>query len=171
VGRISREDCAEEVGVLISHLAFDYRCFGGSEGTPRNRIAPARHEENYGAARDFPRRALDVVDVSRTALWGSSFAGAIALVVCSRRECVSGRLAVPLLKALPHIEPWGLARYVALASLDRLRTSPPFTFRSSVVRDERLLYDRQRLHWRAMKCQLGGFTNIRAPGSMSDTWR
>ncbi len=110
-------------------LAFDYRCFGGSEGTPRHWVAPPRHREDYEAALDFVRRDLsEVVDTSRVALWGSSFSGGTAIVAASRRDDVRALVVqCPYLKTPPHIQPHGisLARYVVLATLDMMRVFPP----------------------------------------------
>jgi dienelactone hydrolase len=111
----------------LAVLAFDYRSFGGSDGTPRHWVAPPRHREDYDAAIDFAKRELDI-DPSRVAVWGSSFSGGTALVVASRRDDVRAVIAqCPYLRTPPHLQPRGLsmARYVALATLDMLRVLPP----------------------------------------------
>lgn len=116
-----------EQGLAV--IAFDYRGFGGSEGTPRHWVAPPRHREDYEAALEFARRDLaGLVDTSRLALWGSSFSGGTALVAASRRRDIRAVVVqCPYLKTPPHIEPrgWALARYVALSVLDMTRLFPP----------------------------------------------
>lgn len=112
----------------LAVLAFDYRCFGGSDGTPRHWVAPPRHREDYEAAIEFARTGLrDVVDGARIALWGSSFSGGTALTVAARRADLRAVVAqCPYLKTPPHLEPRGLsmARFVALATLDMLKVFP-----------------------------------------------
>ena len=48
------EFCAAGIAVLM----FDYRCFGGSAGTPRHWVDLARHKQDYEAALRFARDAL-----------------------------------------------------------------------------------------------------------------
>ncbi|WP_437523091.1 alpha/beta fold hydrolase [Sorangium sp. So ce726] len=113
----------------LAVLAFDYRCFGGSEGFPRHWVAPPRHREDYEAAIAFVQRDLgESVDSSRIALWGSSFSGGTALVTAARRDDVRAVVAqCPYLKTPPRLEPRGLsmARFVFLATLDMLGVFPP----------------------------------------------
>jgi dipeptidyl aminopeptidase/acylaminoacyl peptidase len=113
----------------IAALAFDYRCFGGSGGTPRHWVAPPRHREDYEAAIAFVQRDLSsVVDGARLALWGSSFSGGTALVTAARRDDVRALVVqCPYLKTPRELEPSGFAmlRYVFLATLDMLRVFPP----------------------------------------------
>ena len=43
----------------LAVLLFDYRCFGGSDGEPRNWVSPARHLQDWTAALEYVRvRAL-----------------------------------------------------------------------------------------------------------------
>jgi pimeloyl-ACP methyl ester carboxylesterase len=113
----------------LAVLVFDYRCFGGSDGLPRHWVAPPRHREDYEAAIGYVQRELHAsVDVSRIALWGSSFSGGTALVTAARRDDVRAVVAqCPYLKTPPELEPRGLAmaRCVVLAMLDMLRVFPP----------------------------------------------
>ncbi len=66
----------------IAAFAFDYRSFGGSEGTPRRLIDPDGQQVDWTAALEY-LRSLPVVDEARTAIWGSSFSGGHALEVAS----------------------------------------------------------------------------------------
>ncbi|TVP54916.1 MAG: alpha/beta hydrolase [Gemmatimonadales bacterium] len=58
----------------LAVLVFDYRHFGGSSGTPRRLVSPARQLADYRAAltcvRSDPR-----LDGKRIGLWGTSFSG------------------------------------------------------------------------------------------------
>jgi uncharacterized protein len=55
-------------------LLFDYRCFGGSSGEPRQLAWPPRHREDYRSAVEFAR-TLEGVDPERIVLWGTSWSG------------------------------------------------------------------------------------------------
>lgn len=63
-------------------LLFDYRCFGGSTGEPRQFAWPPRHREDYRAAIEFAR-GLDGVDPDRIVLWGTSWSGGHAVYVAA----------------------------------------------------------------------------------------
>jgi hypothetical protein len=66
------------------------RCFGGSDGEPRNWVAPKRHIADWLDAIKHVREQLaDRVDASRLALWGTSFAGGHVLVVASQTPNIS----------------------------------------------------------------------------------
>jgi len=73
-------------------LVFDYRCFGDSEGEPRNYVSPSRHLEDWQAAIAFAR-TLDSVDSSRMALWGTSFSGGHVIVTAAQTEGISAIVA------------------------------------------------------------------------------
>jgi fermentation-respiration switch protein FrsA (DUF1100 family) len=64
-------------------LAFDYRCFGESEGTPRQLVSPRRHLEDWEAAIAHVRSLRDI-DHERMALWGLSFSGGHVIVSAAR---------------------------------------------------------------------------------------
>lgn len=63
-------------------LLFDYRCFGGSTGEPRQFAWPARHRDDYRVAVDFAR-GLDGVDPDRIILWGTSWSGGHVVYVAA----------------------------------------------------------------------------------------
>ena len=63
-------------------LLFDYRCFGGSTGEPRQFAWPSRHREDYAAAVEFSR-GLDGVDPERIVLWGTSWSGGHVVYVAA----------------------------------------------------------------------------------------
>ena len=78
----------------LAALVFDYRCFGDSDGEPRNLIDPRRHLEDWNAAIDHAR-ALPDLDASRLALWGTSFSGGHVLAVGSRVSGISAIVSHP----------------------------------------------------------------------------
>ena len=130
------------VAAGLAVLLFDYRTFGGSEGTPRHWVDPRRHAEDYGAAIDFARHALAVqgrVDATRIALWGSSFSGGTALVVAATRpEEVRAVVAqAPYLATPEDQQPdtWSLARFIVWTFLDltRARLGPALGVRLAPV--------------------------------------
>jgi pimeloyl-ACP methyl ester carboxylesterase len=63
-------------------VLFDYRCFGDSEGEPRQLGYPARHRDDYRAAVTFAR-SLDGVDSERIVLWGTSWSGGHVVYVAA----------------------------------------------------------------------------------------
>ncbi len=67
----------------IAALAFTYRYFGDSGGSPRQLMSVKRQLEDWDAALDFVKRTPEV-DGTRVAVWGSSFGGGHALTVASR---------------------------------------------------------------------------------------
>lgn len=58
----------------IAVFLFDYRTFGKSDGMPRQIVDPFRHVEDWQAAIAHVR-TLPEIDVTRVALWGTSFSG------------------------------------------------------------------------------------------------
>jgi pimeloyl-ACP methyl ester carboxylesterase len=71
------------VGAGMHVLLFDYRCFGASEGEPRQLVSVRRQLQDYEAAIAFAR-SLPGVDPCRIAAWGTSFSGGHALVTAAR---------------------------------------------------------------------------------------
>ncbi|MBF4162247.1 alpha/beta hydrolase [Nocardioides acrostichi] len=106
-------------------LAFDYRGFGTSEGTPRQRVRLEDQVADYRAAVEAARR-LPGVDPARVVLWGVSLSGGHVLRVAAEREdvvavvsmtpIVDGRAAAR--HALKHHSPGSMAR----AAADGLRS-------------------------------------------------
>ena len=64
---------------LVS-LIFDYRCFGGSGGEPRQHLDPWAQIEDYRNAISY-LESRDDVDAARIAAWGISYSGGHALIV------------------------------------------------------------------------------------------
>ncbi|MBM4462548.1 MAG: alpha/beta hydrolase [Chloroflexi bacterium] len=67
----------------IAVYVFDYRCFGDSDGQPRNLVSPSRHLQDWKAALAHVR-SLPEVDSHRIALWGSSFSGGHVIVTAAQ---------------------------------------------------------------------------------------
>lgn len=84
--RFAQAFAAAGLGVLL----YDHRCFGASEGTPRQEIDPWRQVEDLRHAVTFAA-GLPGIDSRRLGLWGSSFGGGHALVIAAtdrRVRCV-----------------------------------------------------------------------------------
>ncbi|GAC1420280.1 MAG: alpha/beta fold hydrolase [Burkholderiaceae bacterium] len=67
----------------IATLAFTYRYFGDSGGTPRQLMSVRRQLVDWDAALDFVKTCPEI-DGNRVAIWGSSFGGGHAIQVASR---------------------------------------------------------------------------------------
>jgi pimeloyl-ACP methyl ester carboxylesterase len=81
-------------------LAFDYRGFGASEGTPRQTVSMAGQLEDYRAAMAAAAR-LPGVDPQRLVLWGVSLAGGHVISAAAGRGDVAAVVALtPLVDGL-----------------------------------------------------------------------
>jgi uncharacterized protein len=69
-------------------LAFDYRGFGTSDGTPRQDVNHRRHRQDYHAA-VATARSMPGVDTSRIVLWGSSYSGGHVVAVAAEDPSVA----------------------------------------------------------------------------------
>ncbi|CAA0094643.1 putative protein YcjY [Mycolicibacterium vanbaalenii] len=81
------------VAAGVDVLAFDYRGFGASEGTPRQSLSVRRQIDDYHAAVGAARQ-LDGVDPNRIALWGASFSGGHVLRAAAERADISAVIAL-----------------------------------------------------------------------------
>jgi fermentation-respiration switch protein FrsA (DUF1100 family) len=72
-------------------LVFDYRGFGTSDGTPRQRVSYRHQRADYHAA-IAAARALPAVDPERIVLWGTSYSGGHVVPVA----VTDGRIAAIL---------------------------------------------------------------------------
>ncbi len=109
----------------LAVLVFDYRCFGASEGSPRNWIDPRRHLADWRAAIEHAR-SLPEVDAARLGLWGTSFSGGHVLATAAALDGVSAVVSqvpfVGLDRSRAPRPPLGQAvRLVAAGWLDLLR--------------------------------------------------
>ncbi|MBA5689114.1 alpha/beta hydrolase [Rugamonas apoptosis] len=100
----------------IATLAFTYRYFGDSGGTPRQLMSVGRQLADWDAALDYVKTNPEL-DGGRVAIWGSSFGGGHAIQVASRH---------PELKAAISQCPFtdGLESATALGLWGSLRITP-----------------------------------------------
>lgn len=99
---------AEGMAVFL----FDYRCFGGSDGRPRNLVDPHRHIQDWEAAISHVR-TLPGIDHRRIALWGVSFSGGHVMVVASRDPGISAIVSqVPFVDSLPVLRRIGAGQFL-----------------------------------------------------------
>lgn len=99
------ERFAEE-GIAV--YVFDYRCFGGSDGQPRNLVSPSRHVQDWRAALDHVRD-LPEIDQGRMALWGTSFSGGHVIVTAAHDPDIRAVIAQqPYVDSLPAFRRAGL---------------------------------------------------------------
>jgi len=97
----------------VAALLFDYRGFGGSEGT-RHVVDPGRHVADYRAAVERAR-GLDRTG-DRVAVWGSSFSGGHALVTAAEERVDALAVQVPFLDGPRQLRlRWGQAGTAWLA--------------------------------------------------------
>lgn len=79
---------------------FDYRCFGESEGKPRNYVDPGRHLQDWKSALAHVRSLPDI-NAHKIALWGSSFSGGHVIVTASADHKISAIVAqVPFVDSI-----------------------------------------------------------------------
>lgn len=87
-----------EAGLEV--LAFDYRGFGGSGGSPRQVVSAAAQLDDYRAAMSAAA-GLPGVDPQRLVLWGVSMAGGHVLAAAAGRDDVAAVVSLtPLVDGL-----------------------------------------------------------------------
>ena len=74
-------------------LAFDYRGFGASGGTPRQTVSVEGQVDDYRAAVDAARR-LPGVDPERLVLWGVSLSGGHVFAVAAGRDDIAAMISL-----------------------------------------------------------------------------
>jgi uncharacterized protein len=99
---------------------FDYRCFGDSEGEPRNLVDPTRHLQDWKAALDHVR-SLQNINPDKIALWGSSFSGGHVIVTAAKDPRISAIISqVPFVDAISTTKKMGV-KYLMQATPHALR--------------------------------------------------
>jgi pimeloyl-ACP methyl ester carboxylesterase len=84
----------------LDALAFDYRGFGASEGSPRQTVSLDAQLADFHAALDAAAR-LPGVDPKRLVLWGVSLAGGHVLSAAATRDDIAAVVAlVPMVDGL-----------------------------------------------------------------------
>src|ERR1700751_4864254 len=111
-----------DVGLNV--LVFDNRCFGASDGEPRQEIDPWAQVRDYRHAITYAS-TLPEVDPARIGIWGSSYSGAHVLVVAAiDRRVKAGVSQVPLISGHANLRALVRADFIAgyreLFDADRL---------------------------------------------------
>ena len=65
----------------LASIIFDYRCFGGSTGEPRQHIDPWAQIEDYRNAISYAETRGDLIDGDRIGAWGISYSGGHVLIL------------------------------------------------------------------------------------------
>ncbi len=97
----------------LNALVFDNRCFGASEGEPRQEIDPWAQVRDYRHAITYAS-TLPEVDPARIGIWGSSYSGGHVLVVAAidrRVRAVVGQ--VPLISGHDNLRALVRADFIA----------------------------------------------------------
>jgi uncharacterized protein len=149
-------------------VLFDYRGFGDSDGTPRQRVAFRHQRADYHAA-IAAARALDGVDPERVVLWGTSYSGGHVLPVAA----VDGRVAA-VVSMTPATD--GAAALAAIARHHGLRRLFPLVLHG--LRDAASLLTRRPPHTIPVVGPAGSTAMITADGAAEaytalagPTWR
>jgi pimeloyl-ACP methyl ester carboxylesterase len=104
-------------------FSFDYRCFGDSQGQPRQLVNPQHHCQDWYNAVQYVR-SLQSINNRRIVLWGSSFAGGHVLVTAARIPGLLGVIAqVPFCSSRSVTKRTtfgGMLKSIGHALLDRL---------------------------------------------------
>lgn len=98
---------------LVS-VAFDFRSFGESSGSPRRLVSIRNQRADWDAAMSFVR-SLEYVNSGRVAAWGTSLSGGHVLELAARDR----RLAA-VVAQVPHVSGVAAARSVGLSTSWRL---------------------------------------------------
>jgi dienelactone hydrolase len=141
----------------IEALTFDYRGFGQSGGEPRGVVTVAAQLADYRAVIQHAR-GLESVDPDRVVVWGTSFAGGLALQLAADDQRLAAAVALTPVSS-------GLA--VVLSMLRRDGPGPLLRMTGRGVRD---LIARLRGRERVMSpiaSEPGGIGALSAPGALS----
>jgi len=102
-------------------LLFDYRCFGASQGIPRQLLDIKRQLADWSAAIAYARSCKEV-DGSRIALFGSSFSGGHVITLAARYPEISAIVAqCPFTDGLASslaLSPWSALKVLGRAIAD-----------------------------------------------------
>ena len=116
----------------LNALVFDNRCFGASDGEPRQEIDPWMQVRDYRHAITY-LHTLPEVDQGRIGIWGSSYSGGHVLVVAAIDRRVKAVVSqVPLISGRDNIRALVRADFIAgfraqfdADRLARFRGEPP----------------------------------------------
>ncbi len=149
-------------------LVFDYRGFGTSDGSPRQRVAFRHQRADYRAAVDAARR-LDGVDPDRVVLWGTSYSGGHVLAVAAEDRRIAAVVSMT-----PATD--GLAALIAIAKHGGVRRLAPLV--GNGLRDAGRALTGRAPHVIPVVGEPGSVAVITAPGALAGylalagpTWR
>jgi pimeloyl-ACP methyl ester carboxylesterase len=104
----------------LAVFLFDYRCFGDSDGKPRNYVHPGRHVQDWQAAVAHVR-SLPEVDTGRLGLWGTSLSGGHAIMTAADDDEIRALvIQVPFVDSVTTLAKLGLP-FVVRALMPALR--------------------------------------------------
>jgi uncharacterized protein len=103
----------------LAALVFDHRGFGLSDGLPRNEIDPAQQVSDWRDVIDFAMEQPEVDSSIPLGVWGSSFAGGLAMVLAASDQRV-GCVVAQIPNVGGHHNGARLFTRTELAELDRL---------------------------------------------------
>ncbi|KAF8310972.1 alpha/beta-hydrolase [Clavulina sp. PMI_390] len=103
---------AQGYGVLV----FDYRRFGGSDGTPRNMLIINERHEDYSTVINYAR-SCELFDPKRVVAWGTSFSGGHVITIAGKDHELAAVIA-----QCPFTD--GIASGFHLSKLPIVRTTP-----------------------------------------------
>ncbi|SCV72761.1 BQ2448_4298 [Microbotryum intermedium] len=93
--KLMRLDAYAEVFQKAGHnaLAFDYRGFGESTGSPRQILDWNAQQEDWKVVLEYTRTELPQVDPERIAIFGTSFGGAHAITAASKDKRIKAAIS------------------------------------------------------------------------------
>lgn len=98
-------------------LAFDYRCFGESTGSPRELVDIGNQQEDWRNAIAFAR-SLPELDAKRVIIWGTSFGGGHAIYTASHDHHLAAAIAqVPFTDGFATVKPIPMKTSLPLMAL------------------------------------------------------
>jgi fermentation-respiration switch protein FrsA (DUF1100 family) len=101
-------------------LVFDYRHFGASTGEPRQLLSIGEQLADWAAALGFAR-TLEGIDLTRLAVWGSSFSGGHVMATAARDHGIAAVIAqVPFCDGVRTVPTLGAGK-VARLTIEGLR--------------------------------------------------
>ncbi len=140
--------CEAGFGVLL----FDYRSFGGSDGSPRQYINPWRQLDDWRAAIAHARQD-ERVDNTKIYLWGSSFSGGHVVSIAAEDHDIAGIVSqVPFVSGLALTRKMAPAHALSLSlygMLDQLKGLfglTPVTYPVVAADAKRALLDTDECH-------------------------
>ena len=83
-------------------LSFDYRHFGGSDGSPRQLIDIGKQRQDWKSAVSFAR-SHDDIDEEQIGIFGSSFGGGHVIVTAAEDPRVSQVGAIGRSRPVAHV--------------------------------------------------------------------